>query len=142
MGHDSRQLHFNLHLTGAGHHEGAWLHPDFDPQKQDDFGYLASLVHTAERGKFDSAFIADFPGPVPGLRHKGPIMHEPITLFSALAVTTKRIGLIATVSTTYYEPFNLARQIGSLDLISGGRAGWNIVTTALASAAPNFGRDP
>ncbi|WP_320773034.1 LLM class flavin-dependent oxidoreductase [Streptomyces sp. CRN 30] len=137
----ARQLHLNAFLMNTGHHEASWRLPESDPHAHVDLAHYARLARTAERGTFDSLFLAD--GPVlfndVGQRPSGSL--EPVTLLTALAVATEHIGLIATASTSYNSPYNLARRFASLDHISGGRAGWNIVTTAGAEAARNFGLD-
>lgn len=136
-----RQLHLNAFLMGVGHHEAAWRHPRTDPALLDDVRHFQSLARIAEHGRFDSVFLAD------GVQVWGDIQHtaasrlEPITLLTAIAVATEHIGLIATASTSYSEPYNLARWFSSLDHISNGRAGWNIVTSAGDRAAQNFNRD-
>ncbi|WP_456283981.1 LLM class flavin-dependent oxidoreductase [Microbacterium sp. JZ101] len=135
----TRQLHLNLFLHDTGHHEASWRLPDADPHALLDLAYHQRLARIAEDARFDSLFLADSPvlfGDV-GRRPQGRI--EPTVLLAALAVTTSRIGLIATASTSYNEPFNLARRLSSVDWISDGRAGWNIVTTAGEAAARNFG---
>jgi len=132
-------MHLNLFIQSRGHHEASWRHPLASPLSLTDIRYYQDLARRAEEGLFDSIFFADqlavgtdiAQGPRTGL--------EPLTLLAALAVSTQRIGLIATASTTYTEPFNLARQFSSLDHISGGRIGWNIVTSWLATAAQNYG---
>jgi len=136
-----RKLHFNLFLHDTGHHEASWRLPESDPNALLDLEYHQRLARIAEDAKFDSLFLADAPalfGDV-GRRPQGGI--EPTILLTALAVTTSRIGLIATASTSYNEPYNLARRLSSVDWISSGRAGWNIVTTAGEAAARNFGLD-
>jgi FMN-dependent oxidoreductase (nitrilotriacetate monooxygenase family) len=137
----NRQLHFNLFLHDTGHHEASWRLPDADPLAHLDIDYVERLARIAETAKFDSLFLADSPvlWGDPGRRPSGSL--EPTVLLSALARATSRIGLIATASTSYNDPFNLARRFASLDHISGGRAGWNIVTTAGDDAARNFGLD-
>ncbi|MCK8676087.1 LLM class flavin-dependent oxidoreductase [Streptomyces lichenis] len=136
-----RLLHLNAFLMNAGHHDAAWRHPRTRPDRVTDVRYFQELARTAERGKLDSVFLAD------GLALWGQVAHnalggfEPLTLLSALAVATERIGLIATVSTTFNEPFHTARKFASLDHISGGRAGWNIVTSGTVQEARNFGRE-
>ena len=135
----TRQMHLNLFIQSRGHHEASWRHPLSSPLPLTDIRYYEDLAQRAEAGLFDSIFLADQlavgeeikQGPRTGL--------EPITVLAALAGGTSRIGLIATASTTYTEPFNLARQFASLDHISGGRIGWNIVTSWLAAAARNYG---
>jgi FMN-dependent oxidoreductase (nitrilotriacetate monooxygenase family) len=137
----ARQIHLNLFIHGVGHHEAAWRLPESDPFGNTDVGHFVNLARIAETGKMDSVFFAD--GPVlmgnPAFRPLGRL--EPTTLLGALSAVTERIGLIATASTSYKEPYDLARTFASLDHISGGRAGWNIVTTAGDEAARNFGRD-
>ncbi|MGW3415274.1 LLM class flavin-dependent oxidoreductase [Streptomyces sp. NPDC000888] len=136
-----RQLHLNAFLMNTGHHEASWRLPESDPYASVDLAHYVNLARIAERGTFDSLFLAD--GPVlfnsVGQRPSGTL--EPITLLTALAVATQHIGLIATASTSYNSPYNLSRRFASLDHLSGGRAGWNIVTTAGAEAARNFGLD-
>ncbi|MFD9561580.1 LLM class flavin-dependent oxidoreductase [Streptomyces sp. NPDC059994] len=136
-----RQLHLNAFLMSTGHHEASWRLPESDPYASVDLDHYRDLARIAEHGTFDSLFLAD--GPVlfnnVGQRPSGVL--EPLTLLTALAVATEHIGLIATASTSYNSPYNLARRFASLDHVSGGRAGWNIVTTAGAEAARNFGLD-
>ncbi|MGW7056065.1 LLM class flavin-dependent oxidoreductase [Streptomyces sp. NPDC054887] len=137
----ARQLHLNAFLMNAGHHDAAWRHPRTQPERVTDLRYFQDLARTAERGLLDSVFFAD------GLALWGKVRHnalggfEPLTLLSALAAVTERIGLIATVSTTFNEPFHTARKFASLDHLSGGRAGWNIVTSGTVNEARNFGRE-
>src|SRR2546421_2909606 len=124
MGTDDRggRLHLNAFLMGVGHHEAAWRLPGSDPFAHVDVAHYQNLARIAERGKLDSLFLAD--GPVLwndlGRRPAGAL--EPTVLLTALATVTEHIGLIATASTTYNEPYNLARRFASLDHISGGRA--------------------
>jgi FMN-dependent oxidoreductase (nitrilotriacetate monooxygenase family) len=134
-----RQLHINLFIQSRGHHEASWRHPDASPHALSDIAYYREVAQRAEAGLFDSIFLADTLALMDTVGHAASNWLEPITALGALAMTTDRIGLIATASTTYSEPFNLARQFGSLDHISGGRVGWNIVTSWLAPAARNFG---
>ncbi len=134
-----RQLHINLFIQSRGHHEASWRHPDASPHALSDIAYYREVAQRAEAGLFDSIFLADTLALMDTAGHAPSNWLEPITALGALAMTTDRIGLIATASTTYSEPFNLARQFGSLDHISGGRVGWNIVTSWLAPAARNFG---
>ena len=134
-----RHLHLNAFLMSTGHHEASWRLPESDPYAGTDIAHFIRLAKTAERAKFDSVFFADSPvlfGSV-GRRPAGTL--EPTVLLAALAVATERIGLIATASTSYNSPYNLARRFASIDHISGGRAGWNVVTTAGEDAARNFG---
>ena len=136
-----RQLSLNLFIYPGGHHEAAWRHKDSAAERILDVTYYQELAQRAEAHKFDAVFFADGPALADNVRYAQRFRIEPITLLSAIAVATKRIGLIATASTTYTEPYNLARLFASLDHISGGRAGWNIVTTSNPDAALNFGLD-
>lgn len=138
----ARQLHLNLFVHSRGHHEASWRHPDASELPLTDVAYYQDLAQRAEAGLFDSVFFADQLALGADIAHGPRTGLEPITLLSALAVSTTHIGLIATASTTYMEPFNLARQFSSLDHISGGRIGWNIVTSWLATAAQNYGGAP
>ena len=137
----AKQLHLNAFLMSTGHHEASWRLPESDPLASTDLAHFKNLAQIAERGKFDSLFLAD--GPVMhgnvGQRPAGVI--EPLTLLTALAGVTEHIGLIATASTSYNSPYNLARRFSGLDHVSGGRAGGNVVTTAGGEAARNFGVD-
>lgn len=134
-------LHLNAFLMGVGHHEAAWRLPESDPFAQTDVAHFVNLARIAERGKLDSLFLADSPVLWNSIGRRPSGTLEPTVLLTALAGATERIGLIATASTTYNEPFNLARRFASLDHVSGGRAGWNIVTTAGVDAARNFNLD-
>lgn len=136
-----RQLHLNAFLMSVGHHEAAWRLPESDPFANTNIEHFKNLARIAERGKLDSVFLADSPVLWNNLGRRPAGVLEPTVLLAALAGVTEHIGLIATASTTYNEPFNLARRFASLDHISGGRAGWNIVTTAGADAARNFNLD-
>jgi FMN-dependent oxidoreductase (nitrilotriacetate monooxygenase family) len=135
----NHQMHLNLFIHSRGHHEASWRHPDASPLALTDIRYYQDLAQRAEAGLFDSIFFADQLAMGEEIRSGPRTGLEPITLLAALAGSTSRIGLIATASTTYSEPFNLARQFASIDHISGGRVGWNIVTSWLAAAAGNFG---
>ncbi len=136
-----RELHLNLFIHGRGHHESAWRHPSATPLALTDIRYFRQLAQTAEAGLFDSVFLADTLTLGDEIEHSARGGLEPLTTLAALAGATNRIGLIATASTTYTDPFNLARQFASLDHISGGRIGWNIVTSWIAGAARNFGQE-
>jgi FMN-dependent oxidoreductase (nitrilotriacetate monooxygenase family) len=138
---DRPRLHLNAFLMSTGHHEASWRLPESDPYASTDIEHYKNLARIAERGKLDSVFLADSPVLMgdPGRRPSGKL--EPTVLLTALAGATSRIGLIATASSSYNEPYNLARRFASLDHVSGGRAGWNIVTTAGGDAARNFGLD-
>ncbi|MFF9869481.1 NtaA/DmoA family FMN-dependent monooxygenase [Streptomyces sp. NPDC013953] len=136
-----RRLHLNAFLMNAGHHDAAWRHPATTPERVTDLAYFQELARTAERGLLDSVFLADGLALWGNVRYNALGGFEPLTLLSALATATERIGLIATVSTTFNEPFSTARAFASLDHLSGGRAGWNIVTSGTVDEARNFGRD-
>ncbi len=139
MGVVKRQLHLNLFIHSRGHHEASWRHPASSPQALTDIRYYQDLAQRAEMALFNSIFIADQLALGEDVAQAPRIWLEPVTTLAALAMATSRIGMIATASTTYTEPFNLARQFASLDHISNGRAAWNIVTSWLATAARNFG---
>ncbi|WP_138754303.1 LLM class flavin-dependent oxidoreductase [Paenibacillus sinopodophylli] len=141
MSHSIRQLHLNLFIMNAGHHEAAWRRQGTEPQNITDIKYFERLAKTAEAAKFDSLFLADGLAINNNIKHGAFIGLEPFTLLSALASVTNRIGLIGTVSTTYNEPFHVARKFASLDHISKGRAGWNIVTSGSSVEANNFNKD-
>ena len=134
-----RQLHLNLFIHGRGHHEASWRHPASSPLALTDIRYYQDLAQRAEAALFDSVFLADQLALGDDASQAARTWLEPVTVLAALAVSTSKIGLIGTCSTTYTEPFNLARQFGSLDHISNGRVGWNIVTSWLATAAANYG---
>ncbi|MEU9715375.1 LLM class flavin-dependent oxidoreductase [Streptomyces sp. NPDC047976] len=136
-----RTLHLNAFLMNAGHHDAAWRHPASSPERVTDVRYFQELARTAERGRLDSIFFADGVALWGKARYNALGGFEPITLLSAIAAVTEHIGLIATVSTTFNEPYNLARKFASLDHISGGRAGWNIVTSGTLDEARNFNRE-
>jgi FMN-dependent oxidoreductase (nitrilotriacetate monooxygenase family) len=134
-----RQMHLNLFIQSRGHHEASWRHPAASPLPLTDIRYYRDVAQRAEAGLFDSIFLADQLALDGDVGRSGRSWLEPITVLAALATSTARVGLIATASTTYSEPFNLARQFASIDHMSGGRAGWNIVTSWLAAAARNYG---
>lgn len=128
-----------------GHHVAAWRHPDASAESVLQFDFYKKLAQKVERGKFDMLFLAD--GYAVHNRHpKGieqtvSVRPEPFTLLSALAAVTQHVGLAGTVSTTYNEPFHVARMFASLDHLSGGRAAWNVVTTSDEAAALNFNQN-
>ncbi|MCE5292824.1 MAG: LLM class flavin-dependent oxidoreductase [Nocardiaceae bacterium] len=132
-------LHLNAFLMGVGHHEAAWRHPRTNEHAVLDVEHFQNLGRIAERGTLDSVFFADGLAAGPRIERNTLAVFEPITLLTAIATATEHVGLIATASTSYNEPFTLARAFASLDHISGGRAGWNIVTSAGADEAANFG---
>jgi len=137
----NRQLHLNLFIMNAGHHEAAWRYKGTEPHNITNLRYYQRLAQTAEKAKFDSVFLADGLAVSKHVKHGAFVGLEPFTLLSALAAVTEHIGLIGTVSTTYNEPFHVARKFASLDHISNGRAGWNIVTSGSIFEAYNFNRD-
>lgn len=141
----TRQIKLGAFLPGGGQHVAAWRHPDSPADGATSFEFHKQLALSAERGLFDAYFLADglavaFGGGMEGGNAK-VAGFEPVTLFAALAPLTTNLGFIATASTSYEEPYNTARKFASLDLISGGRAGWNVVTTGSAAAALNFNHD-
>lgn len=143
-----RQMKLGAFLPPPGHHIAAWRHPEGRADGGLDIEHYTSLARTAERGRFDFIFLSDGLGvrthykDEEELSHWGRIVHfEPITLLSALSMVTRRIGLTATASTTYNEPFHVARKFASLDFLSHGRAGWNIVTSVTDVEAQNFNLD-
>ena len=142
MSDNRRQMHLNLFIQGVGHHEAAWRHPATNPADMLDIGYYQRLSQQAEAAKFDAIFIADALAINVNIEH-GPFNNffEPFTLLAAIAAVTQRIGLIGTASTTYSEPYDVARKFASLDRVSRGRAGWNIVTSGNENAAFNFGQE-
>jgi FMN-dependent oxidoreductase (nitrilotriacetate monooxygenase family) len=141
-----RQLAIAVFLTRHGHHPGAWRQPGSAPAGLPDFAHWARLVQTAERGKLDAAFFADFVGQAgastKGIERRHAFLDfEPLTAIAALASITSHIGLVATVNTNFEQPYSLARRFASLDRISGGRTGWNIVSSLADGAAKSFGVD-
>lgn len=142
MGHETeRQLHLGAILEGVGADHHSWLDPDLPGDASIDIGWYIENARLAEAAKFDFVFIVDSPYITPDTAPHFLNRLEPLTLLSAVAASTSRIGLVGTLTTSYWEPYNVARQFGSLDHISRGRAGWNVVTTGLEGAAQNYGRD-
>ncbi|HVG51004.1 MAG TPA: LLM class flavin-dependent oxidoreductase [Xanthobacteraceae bacterium] len=141
------QVKLGAFLHPTGHHIAAWRYPDSYAAASVDFNHYAELARTVERGKFDLLFLADSPAmrnwPLERTSRVATYVagFEPITLLSALSAVTRHIGLVATATTTYNEPFHVARKFASLDHISGGRAGWNLVTSVNIAEAFNFGRE-
>lgn len=135
----SGQLHLGAFIYFTGHHHFGWRHPESGAERMYDFDFYRQLAQSAERGKFDMMFLADLLY-VQGVEQSASGMLDPLTLLPALSTVTEKLGLAATVSTTYNEPYNVARKFASLDHISNGRAGWNIVTSQLDAEAYNFGR--
>jgi FMN-dependent oxidoreductase (nitrilotriacetate monooxygenase family) len=140
----TKQLHLGAFMRPVGIHTAWWRFPGAYPDANFNLKHLVRFIQTLERGKFDAFFMADHLAvlnmPMAALRRSGTATSfEPMTLLSALSMVTERIGLIATGSTTFDEPYHVARRFASLDHISDGRAGWNIVTTSNPDAALNFG---
>ncbi|KAI1078971.1 FMN-dependent oxidoreductase [Whalleya microplaca] len=141
-----KQLHLGAFMRPVSLHTGAWRYPGAYPDANFNFQHIKSFAQKLEKAKFDAFFMADHLAvlnmPVEALKRSHTVTSfEPFTLLSSLAAVTERIGLVATASTTFDEPYHIARRFASLDHLSGGRAGWNIVTTANPDAAQNFGLD-
>ena len=142
---DKMRLGAFFHPTG--NHVAAWLHPGSQIDAGTNFQHYVQLAQTAERGKFDLMFLADAiatrDGNLQALCRWPQYMayFDPLTLLAGIAAVTTHIGLVSTATTSFNEPYNLARRLASLDHMSGGRAGWNVVTSSNASEAHNFGRD-
>ena len=144
-----KPMHLGMSIRGLGYHPAAWRHPDVPADGTLRFEHYARSAQAAERGKCDLIFFADGIGirerdiPRGSLARSGYeiVEMEPMTLLPALAVVTQHIGLVTTASTTYNEPFNIARKFATLDLISNGRAGWNVVTSWSEAEARNFNRE-
>ncbi|GAA4497010.1 LLM class flavin-dependent oxidoreductase [Gluconacetobacter tumulicola] len=135
-----RYIKLGFILHGVGRTWDDWRHPDRDIRASTNIRFYRQQAQTAERGKFDFLFVADSLS----INEKSSPHYlnrfEPLTILSALAASTEHIGLVGTLSVSYSEPFNVARQFASLDHISGGRAGWNVVTSWLGDTAANFSR--
>lgn len=145
MKQDKRMMKLGLFLFYTGHHVAAWRHKDGAPDGAISLARNIEIAREAERGKFDLVFLEDGVAVreldlAIASRTPRATYFEPLTLLSALATATSNIGLVATCSTTYNEPYTVARQFASLDLISGGRAGWNLVTSSTDAEALNFDR--
>lgn len=140
MTQQQKQLKLGAMIHGVGHGWGEWRHPAALADASVNFGFYKQQAQLAEAGKFDFAFIADslhiHPKSSPHYLNR----FEPLTILSALAAVTEHIGLVGTATVSYSEPYNLARQFSSLDNLSGGRAGWNVVTSWLSGTADNFGK--
>ncbi|MCA8067317.1 LLM class flavin-dependent oxidoreductase [Burkholderia sp. AU38729] len=141
-------LHLGAFLYPTGHHIAAWRHPGSQADAGVDFRHYVRLAQAAEAAKFDLVFLADGVGTrgddvefLSRTAHSYVAQFEPLTLLSALAAVTERIGLVGTASTSFNEPFHIARKFASLDHISSGRAGWNLVTSSSEHEARNFNRD-
>ncbi|MBV8169117.1 MAG: LLM class flavin-dependent oxidoreductase, partial [Alphaproteobacteria bacterium] len=143
-----RQIKLGVSMIGLGYHPAAWRHPETPAGGNMQLRHFVEMAQIAERGLFDMVFLADGVGiraydEPPGAlsRMSNSVGFEPLTLLSALAMVTQQVGLVATASTTYNEPYHVARKFASLDHISGGRAGWNVVTSRTDMEAQNFGLD-
>ena len=142
----SRQLRLGAFMRPVSIHTAAWRYPGAFPDANFNFAHYKRFVQTLERGRFDAFFMADHLAvlnmPMAALKRSATVTSfDPLTLLPALATVTEHLGLIATASTTYNEPYHVARKFASLDHISGGRAGWNVVTSANLDEALNFGRE-
>ena len=135
----ARQLKFGFVLHGVGAGWGDWRHPAAVTDASVNFKFYTQQAQLAEQGRFDFLFVADSVHITPRSSPHYLNRFEPLTILSALAAVTSHIGLVATVTASYSEPFTVARQFASLDHISNGRAGWNVVTTSNPDAALNFG---
>ena len=148
---ERRKLRFGAFFSVPGCHPTGWRHRDAVPECDLDFRWLAHMARTAERGKLDAMFFQDsaavvgsgalYGGQPFNVRNGRQAHIEPVSAIAALAAVTSRIGLISTCTTTYNEPYNLARRFLTIDHISGGRAGWNLVTSQAEDEAMNFGFD-
>ncbi|MGF7134509.1 FMN-dependent oxidoreductase (nitrilotriacetate monooxygenase family) [Paraburkholderia sp. EB58] len=144
MSTQPRQLRLGAFMRPVTIHTGAWRYPGAYPDANFNFAHMKRFAQTLERGRFDAFFMADHLAvlnmPVASLKRSHTVTSfEPMTLLPALAAVTEHLGLIATASTTFDAPYHVARRFASLDHISGGRAGWNLVTTSNPDAALNFG---
>jgi FMN-dependent oxidoreductase (nitrilotriacetate monooxygenase family) len=142
--HQQSHMHLGAFLFQVGHHVAAWRYPDTDAQGILNHEFYENFAKIAERGKFDMIFLADSLAIIDryktSIEHTVTVRPEPLTLLAYLSGVTSRIGLAATVSTTYQEPYNLAREFSTLDHLSGGRAAWNVVTSGRDEEAHNFSK--
>src|SRR6476661_4634724 len=138
-----RQLKLGAVLTPTGGpgHPYTWLDPEIPADASVDIDWYIRYARLAEQARFDLVFIVDSQFITPDSPPHYLNRLEPLTLLSAVAVSTSHIGLVGTLTTSYNTPFNLARRLASLDLISGGRAGWNVVATGDGGTAANYSRD-
>lgn len=136
-----RQIHLGCFPIHLGGNSGAWRHPEMQADGSSNLEWVINFAKIAERGLFDILFVADAlyvsEQPIPFETNH----FEPITILSALAAVTKNIGLVSTMSTSYSQPFTTARQMASLDVLSGGRAAWNVVTSSSPNVGKNFGQE-
>jgi N-acetyl-S-(2-succino)cysteine monooxygenase len=146
MDKPKRNMSLGLSIANLGYHYAAWRHPDVPADGNMDFGHFVHCAKLAEHGKFDLIFLADSsavrdldnPAIARDMEHQ-LVKHEPLALLAAMSTVTSRIGLVPTASTTYNEPYNLTRTLATLDILSEGRAGWNMVTSFSVDEARNFG---
>ena len=147
--HESRrQMSLGLSIANLGYHYAAWRHPDVPADGNMDFRHFVHCAKLAERGKFDLIFLADSSAVrdldnlaiARDMEHQ-LVKHEPMALLAALSAVTSRVGLVPTASTTYNDPYTLTRTLATLDILSDGRAGWNMVTGSSDLSAKNFGMD-
>ena len=141
----TRQLHLGVFIYPGGHHIAAWRHPNMRAERITELDYYIEAGQLAERGKFDLFFVGDA---LNAREREGRVVGEiainnldPVSVISAVGSVTQHLGLVATLSTTYNEPASIAAKFATLDHLSGGRAGWNVVTTLDDKAALNFSRD-
>ena len=136
-----RRLHLNVNILHSGFVPSAWRLDDADPRAFVDVAHYARVAQTAERGKLDAVFLADNAAIIDQIDFRPITALEPTVLLASIAAATTHIGVIGTASTSYNEPYNIARRFATLDHVSRGRAGWNVVTTADLPSARNFGHD-
>ncbi|MFT3864154.1 MAG: LLM class flavin-dependent oxidoreductase [Solirubrobacterales bacterium] len=136
---EKRSIHLNVLPLSNGFHPGGWLREGEDPEAIFDPAFYRRIGELAERGTFDAVFLADSPRLTPDFTFRPPIRTlDPVLILTAVGAVTSHVGLVVTASTTYKDPYSLAREFATLDLLSGGRAGWNVVTTRDEAAAGNF----
>ncbi|KUI55487.1 Nitrilotriacetate monooxygenase component A [Cytospora mali] len=143
---ESKQLHLTAFMRPVSLHTGAWRYPGAYPDANFNLTHIKSFIQKLEAAKFDAFFMADHLAvmnmPIEALKRSHTVTSfEPFTLLSALSMVTEKIGLAATASTTYDEPYHIARRFASLDHISNGRAAWNVVTTGNPESSKNFSQD-
>ncbi|MBR1222159.1 LLM class flavin-dependent oxidoreductase [Bradyrhizobium sp. U87765 SZCCT0131] len=136
----ARQLHLNVNLLHSGVYPSAWRQPESNPGAFYDVQHYVQVAQVAERGKLDAIFLADTPAVTDRIDYRPFLSMEPTIVLASVAAATRHVGLIATASTSYNEPYNIARRFATLDHASGGRSGWNVVTTAEPSVGRNFGQ--
>ncbi|MGF6594570.1 LLM class flavin-dependent oxidoreductase [Pseudomonas sp. 2835] len=139
MSQPEKHMSIGMNILGFGAHSGAWRQAEVPANAYLDHQYYSNIARIAERGKLDAIFLADGPALIGDVGQHPAGRLEPTVLLTAVALATRHIGVIATASSTYNDPYNLARRFSSLDHISGGRAAWNVVTNAGDAAAQNFG---